>query len=248
MSKKKTPNTRSNSTTDERPSLGGESLLDNVRTLIRESEQRILSKLESIVVRMDKIDEKIDRIAAEQVRLDLELSKVKDIIVSQQQALEAHEGERRQLNLIFSGVPETDVEVGDEECLEDDEEKISFLCEKIDSEFCSRSIESYTRLGKRRLGINRLLKVKFTERSVRNATLYSQRKIREDQECVSSFGRVYINKDLSPLCRKEEKRLREVLHDEKKRASPETKCFLKAGKLFRNSEVIDSFDIKNQLF
>ena len=247
MGRNKTSNARSNFN-DDSPSTISESMLNDVRKLILESEQRILSKLENIVSRMNIIDEKIDKIATEQLRLDSEIQDVKKVVISQQRTLEEFEREKRQLNLIFSGVPEATVHVGDEHSFTDDEEKINFLCDLTLSNFDSDSIESCTRLGKPRSGSNRLLKVKFTERSVRNAILFSQKIIREDNDCATSFGRVYINQDSSPLYRKEEKRLRVSLHEKRRTASPDTNYFIKSGKLFCNGNVIDHADIANQLF
>lgn len=132
-------NTRSNSVTDagkqpNRASLSSVFSLADVKTLIQESESRIISKLESIVTRIIQIDEKIDRLKADQIRIDLEVNAVKRIVVAQQQAIETHETEKRQRNLIFSAVPEPDVLVRDDECeqyLKRDAEKVTFLCKTV---------------------------------------------------------------------------------------------------------------------
>ena len=246
--------TRSNSVTDgpskqaRRASIDGRLSLEDVKSLIQESENRIISKLECIVSRIDQIDKKIDRVQAEQVRLDLEMKSVKQVVLTQQRAIEAHEAEKRQLNLIFSGVPEKDIHFDDDTCLENDSEKAEFLCEEISADFEEHSIESCSRIGKPRQGQNRLLKVRFTDKSARNTALFSQKKLREKPSCIASFGRVFINKDSSPLLRKEEKRLRDEMHRLKRTASPDTKIFIRSGKLFCNSEIVDRIDIANQLW
>lgn len=242
-------NTRSNSVTEvSSKQIDTRFSLDDVKTLIQLSENRIISKLESIVSRIDKLDEKIDRVKAEQIRLDLEVEKVKQVVVAQQQTIEAHEAEKRQLNLIFSGVPEADVLISDDQCLSGDAGKVGFLCQEISSDFDGAAVESCSRLGKPRAGHNRLLKVKFARLSARDKILYSQKRIRENPKCASSFGRIFVNKDSSPLMRKEEKRLRDVMFQEKQKASPDTKFFIKSGKLFRNNDVIDRINFVNQLF
>lgn len=250
MSERKT---RSNSVTDasakqtRRVSLDKTLSLDEVKELVLESERRIISKLDTIVSRIDRLDEKIDRVQAEQIRLDLELKTIKEVVVTQQRAIETYEAEKRQANLIFSGVPEEDVSI-DGRCLKSDAEKVNFLCNVISDDFAEKSIESYSRLGRPGNGMDRLLKVKFNLQSTRNVTLSAQRKIRHDPSCVASFGRIYVNKDTSPLMRKEERRLRDVLFNARLKASPDTKLFIKSGKLFRDNEIIDRVDITNQLF
>ena len=55
----------------------------------------------------------------------------------------------------------------------------NWLCGKILTKLSSR-------LGKPKPGRNRLLKVEFNEESLRNSVLFSQKKLREDSECIRS--------------------------------------------------------------
>lgn len=69
---------------------------------------------------------------------------MKEVVISQQHTLEDYERERRQLNLIFSGIPAAALSVGGEHCFKDDESKVNFLCDQISSKFDSDSIASCT--------------------------------------------------------------------------------------------------------
>ena len=118
----------------------------------------------------------------------------------------------------------------------------------VSTDFDGDAIVSCVRIGKPKSGHRRLLKVKFADQSQRNLALYSQRKIRDDKQCVAVFGRVFVNKDSSPLLRKEEKRLRDKMFRLKEDSSPDCKVYIKSGKLFCNQRVVDTIDIANQLF
>lgn len=72
--------------------------------------------------------------------------------------------------------------------------------------------------------------------------------MREDSHCAVSFGRVFVIKDSSPLMRKEEKRLREEMACAKQNFSPDSKIYIRSGKLYCNHEVIGQINVANQLF
>ena len=225
--------------------------LEDVKTLILKSEERIISKLEEVVTRINQIERRIDHVQTEQISLGHEISSIKEVVIKQQRIIEKHEAEKRELNLIFSGVPESDITV-DDETFENDDEKIKYLCEEVIScwafDSVWDSITSCQRLGKKKNGHNRLIKVKFNDYDAKNSILRSQKAIRNNAKCVENFGLIYINKDSSLLMRNEEKRLRDALRQERRNAQPGTKCYIRSGKLFRNDDVIDQIDVANQLF
>ena len=68
------------------------------------------------------------------------------------------------------------------------------------------------------------------------------------QKIINVFGnKIYINDDRSYLCRKEDKRLRDVIHD-LRTLHPNHDVSLKNGKVWHDGLQVDEFDIKNQLF
>lgn len=222
--------------------------IDDIKAVVQESEARVVKRLDDIVSRITQLEDRFNSIQVEQARLDLELTSVKEIIVDQQKLIEKHEVESRQMNLIFNSVPETDVKIEDGFALNNDIAKIKYLCQEISDDFDDEDIESCVRLGRAANNRTRPIKVKFTKRSPRNLILYSQKKIRDNRNVVNSFGTVYINKDSSLLLRKEEKRLRDRMIDERAKSPPHTTFAIRSGKLYRNSILIDQVDIANQLF
>lgn len=221
--------------------------LSDVKFLITQSEERILSKLDTIVSSISALEKRFDAIQTEQIRLGLEITSVKDVIIKQQKQIETLEAEKRQMNLVFSNIPETNVNI-DDVTLDDDLSKLKFLCSEINECFDVDDINSHFRIGPRKTGQKRLLLVKFDDTETRNKILFAQRAIRESEKCKAGFGLVFINKDSTPLIRKEEKRLREKLKTMRSSCEPADKIYIKSGKLYKNSNVVDEVSIANQLF
>jgi hypothetical protein len=206
-----------------------------------------MARLDDIVNRINHIEERFEKLQCEQARLELQQDSMKTIIISQQEIIERHEAEIRKPNLLFNGVPESELVI-DGICLRDEIDKVKYLCGELSDEFDGQCIESCFRLGRVDKHRNRPIKVRFKSHEMRNEILYSQKKMRDDQDLVRSFGRIYVNKDSSPLVRKEEKRLRERLLSERSKAPPNTNLRLRSGKLYKDSVVIDQINFQNQLF
>ena len=176
------------------------------------------------------------------------MDSIKNVITSQQEVIEKYESEYRKQNLIINGVPEVELVAKDGTRLKDVVEKVNHLCEAISDDFDEDDIESCFRLGKVDKHRNRPIKVKFKSVDTRNTILYTQKQLRDNEELVSLFGRVYVHKDVSPLMQKEEKRLREVLKAERSKAPSNTNLRLRSGKLYKDNTVIDKINLENQLF
>lgn len=218
---------------------------DDFKRLIEESEARIMTRLQSIESSISSVESRFDSIQAAQVRLDLDLKNVKDVIVKQQEYIERIEKEKRECNLIFSGIPEKEVTFH-HELLSDDTEKVEALGQEIIESFSSSMIASCSRLG--RNGDKRPLLVKFYNTNVAKTILYQQKVLRDNHECKNSFGTIYANRDLPTLSRLEERRIRQHMKSIKEKATPNSKIYLKHGKLFVDREIVDQISIANQLF
>lgn len=222
--------------------------LDDVKSLIFESEERIMSKLDNLCSSISTLESKFDSIKTEQIRLGLEVKGIKEVILRQQEQIERLESDRRQKNLVFSGVPEGPLIVDDDTTLKNDLDKLEFLCEKIVETFDVDDIASCYRIGQKKGNRPRLLHVKFDDVRTRNSILFRQRPLRSDVECLELFGQVFINKDSTTLVRREEKRLRDRMKEIKNQSDKNDKIFIRAGKLFKNSTLVDEINIANQLF
>ena len=223
--------------------------IDDVKLLISQSEERIMAKLDNIVTSISNLETRLDKIQAQQANLGLEVKHINEVIVKQQEQIERLEFENRKSNLIYSGIPEAEIEIGDL-ILQNDIDKVQYLCDEFVDGGPDLNVISCMRLGKPRnggKGAARLLQVKFSSETIIKDVLSSQRKIRSDDECNKAFGHVYIKRDSSPLVRKEEKRLRDKMKQLRVSAGTNDRVYLRSGKLFYNAEVVDKVSVANQL-
>lgn len=226
---------------------GGPLTLESIQNLILQSEGRVMAKLANIETKISAIEFRLDMVQTEQMRLSSEVDKLKDVVVMQQKHIEQFETKNREKYLIFSGVPESSVSM-EEMTLGNDVEKISFLCDQIGSEIDSASIHDCSRIGPKEGNRTRLVRVKFNSVRARNFFLRSQRSLREDRKVRDAFGPIYINPDRSHLARKEDTRLREKMKKIRSTSSNPRDVFIRSGKLYVKSEIVDRVDIANQLF
>ena len=149
--------------------------LEEIRGLLSEMQKDLSSQLTDVLSKLEKLEKSVESIQANQVRLDNEISHIKEVIIGQQEYIEKMEAEKRKNNLIVHGVPESSVTVGDDD-LETDAEKIVHLMYVVDPD-ASPSIESITRIGRKETGKPRNLLVKFKCQGDRNRFLYGQEKL-----------------------------------------------------------------------
>ena len=204
-------------------------------------------KFDLLTSKITHLESVITEVKAVQVQQETDLSRIKDVIANQQSQIEAYEDRERRCNLIFSNVPETPISVNNES-IDDDKDKMLTLLNLIsppDQRVSEEDILEVTRLG--RGGKNpRILKVRVHDVRSRNDILRCSKNL-NSSPVRNSFGRVYVNKDMSFLRRREEKRLRE--HCKLLRSSyPDVPIRLRNGKLLFGMATKDCVDFRNQLF
>ena len=224
-------------------------LLD-IQKLIAESEERVIAhvnkKFDDLSSKIDCLEESIAAVKAVQVQQEADIAHMKDILVSQQTQIEAYEDRERRCNLVISNLPETDVTY-DKSILGDDYTKVKALVNSIVPEienFDDEDILETSRIG-RGGRFPRIVKVRLSDVNCRNKILRCSRNLNSDV-IRSSFGKVFINKDMSYLRRLEEKRLR-LRYKELKVIHP-AEARLRNGKLFLGPAIKDRVDFRNQLF
>ena len=218
--------------------------------LITGMEEKIMARLDKIESKISAIDDRLDLIQAEQLRVKTVVDQLKDTICVQQNQIEGMENHVRRFNAIFVNVPESDVRTSDGESLDNDLSKISYLCKEAaaTSEFEPKSIVSCARLGYPKKGHTRLIKVVFSSQSTKSEVLRSQRSLRDRPEVARAFGRVFVNHDSTPLARKENRRIRSKLKELQAAARDDDSIYIRHGVLYKNKVVVDKFNIANQLF
>jgi hypothetical protein len=226
------------------------SLLD-IQKLIAESEERIIKQFN---IKFDLLSEKIALIESAmsevkmvQVQQGSEIENIKNIIVSQQHQIENYEENERKCNLVISNLVETDVSFAGG-LLAGDEAKTLALANAIlppDVSLKKEDILESSRIG-RPGGRPRLLKVRLSEVRCRNVILRHSRNL-NSPTILNTFGRIFVNKDMSFLRRQEEKRLRDK-YREMKNSYPDSSVRLRDGKLFLGPAVKDRVDFRNVFF
>ena len=206
-----------------------------------------MEKLDIIIKRVDSLESKIELIQSNQIDLELQLKAAKDVITQQQKYIERQEILQRNLNLIVSNVSEKDIKY-EGNTLVNDMSKIEALCGSVYPDYEDTDIISVTRLGKASRGSDRPLKVTFRKSKCRDFMLFNQEQFIRQANRFPGSSKIYFNKDLPILSRNEDKRLREEARKNRLHANNDDKVFIKNGKLYKNHDVIDQFDIANQLF
>ena len=226
-------------------------LLD-VQRLLEQCEERITaklgSKLDLLTKKVDAIETSLSEVKAVQAQQEADITRIKEILVEQQHQVEAFEERARMDKLIFSNVPEGQVSFEGSN-LSSDLDKVKALVTSITSEedmsFDITDVEEVVRIGRGGGKSPRILKVCLADVQARNTILRSSRHLNSNV-IRSSFGRIYVNKDMSHLRRLEEKRLRDVFKVLKTQYPNEAR--LKNGILFLGSAIKDRVNYSNQLF
>ena len=233
----------------ETRSRSGSVQIEDMKELLQQLESRLSLQISKVFEKVESLEKSIDAIKANQVRLDVEVNNLKQIVLNQQKQIEKREIERRINNVVIQGIPESNVTV-DDESLSNDEEKILHLMEIAGvADPAPDSIESLSRLGKKLPNKNRSLLVRFDCKKDKDRFLFQQKRFRSSKSCVDNFGTIFVNRDSTFLMRKEQKRLRDKMKDLRNSSSGgNDRIFIKSDKLYHNDKIVDTVDISNQLF
>ena len=159
--------------------------LDDIKELLTGLEERLTLKISRVMERLDKLEKSVESIQTNQVSIDHQISSIKEIIIKQQQFIEKVEEEKRIKNVVIQGIPETSLSIEGED-LEDDEEKVAYLFDVINSDEEISGIESSFRIGRNTVGKPRQLIVKFKEKKDRNTLLFND--IYASLNCVENIS------------------------------------------------------------
>ena len=186
--------------------------------------------------------------------VEKELLTLKEVLIEHQKHIDKDERERRQNNIIVSGI-----------ICEDEEEindKIDTLFQKLEltNSAARRGITAVYRLGKKKLNDSeddyRQILIKFQNEKMRNDVLAKGKLLKEwgeegpDNFKDPSLGtkKVFINQDESPLSRKESYRLRNERNRLRDLAENRgKKIVIYKRKLLIDDVIVDEFKIENQI-
>ena len=137
-------------------SRSGSVQFDDLKDLLLQLEERLTDRISDVCRKIDGIEKSIESIQTNQVRLDNEMNKIKNVILEQQKFIERIEAEKRKYNVIVQGIPESDVSV-DGVVLKSDSQKVDFLTAMIDDSDRPKQIDSTICLRRPTYGQNRQL-------------------------------------------------------------------------------------------
>lgn len=248
--KASTPVTRS-----RKGSLKESVTIDDISALmdskLRESEDRmkkyIKDEITFLTEKIGKLENSLSSVQTECARLDQEFLKIKDVLINQQLQVEKNERRLREKNLIIQNIPEENISFGSEN-LTDDEDKLHYIIREAMVETKPENVVSLQRLGKRQHNKIRPLRVTLSDTKAKYKFLNKRRDVLMNNNIHKTFHeRIFINCDNSFLMQKEEFRLRQSLR-KLKSEHPTSPVFVRSGSLYLDGSVVDSVDVRNQLF
>ena len=251
MSTPKLSRTRKGSVKDLQGSKDNTSTSDDFASHLTALEERLKSffreEIKSIHDRLASIEGSVSSLKSETVRLDNEITQMRDIVLNQQLRIEKHEEFVRAKNLIVHNIPEKEVNTSLLK-LKNDVDKVAFLCDTVRIEIDTIDIEATQRLGRRNSDKPRPLKVSLRDKGKKFEMLNKRRNISSSDILVRTFGeKIFVNPDNSFLVQKEEARLRSELK-KLKAQYPHASLYIRSGSLYLDGEIVDKVNIKKQLF
>ena len=145
---------------------------DDVKQLFDRLEEKLSSQIAGVVVKIEGIEKSINALQVNQIRIDNEIDKVKEVIIKQQLYIERLEAEKRANNVVVNGVSESAVKTDDEE-LKTDKAKIEYLADTVNAD--GLEIETVFRIGRMNSKRPRPLLVRFSNKKDRNSFLFQQK-------------------------------------------------------------------------
>ena len=190
-----------------------------------------------------ELDESLNLLKKEILELRTSNEMMKNVIISQQLQIEKMELDKRACNLIIHGVQEATAKLPDKHMVDNILETIRSNCTDSDPP-TKFEVTNLRRIGKHINGTKpRPIVLTLTNRDNKNLILKKSKSLRN----VPGFSNVYLSADLPDLTRRENGRLR-MAFKQLKDSSSESSVLLRSGKLSIDGRIVDSFNIKNQLF
>ena len=169
------------------------------------------------------------------------------IIVNMQNSLNFVDGDKRNKNVIVSGLMEGDMNGLDnnDDNISGDKNKLCILLNKLDVADLNDDVLNnikHSRIGKERPGFHRLIKVELPTSHIRNDILKNTSKLKT---LSAPWDKIYIKKDLHPVYLKENQRLyKKMVELKAKDENKEKEVKIMKGKLLVDGVVVD----KNTFF
>lgn len=175
-------------------------------------------KIDDVISRVEALEKSNDEITplVSQVKLlekDLQdktgkIDILTNIIINMQKSINMIDFEERSTNVMISGLSETNITYqSDPETtviLKDDNDKVKHILNVLDTDVNAAHIRECNRIGQKKEGYTRLVKIKVTNKDQRKLILDNSAKLKQQ----AHLKKVYIKKDTHPVYVQETNRLR----------------------------------------
>lgn len=201
-------------------------LKDYTEALKKDIKKEIVDPLE---IRIELLENKLRQ---KEEKIDL----LSTVIINQQKALAYTDSAERGKNIIISGIPEAELESGSNK-YENDVDKIKAVFETIEIADSDTYKFSYKRLGEAKPNYNRVLKVTFDSKKIRDAVILKSKDLKDKGIPWKS---IYVKKDVHIVQQKENERMRKkkkYLSELEINKDKEVK--IQDGKLYVDNRLID---------
>ena len=191
--------------------------LRDILNIVKKLTDPILQKMEKLTKPLkDKTKANESKIALLEANLKEKESKIEamtQVIVNMQSSLTTIDAQKRNTNIIISGLPEQNLELGNGETLTNDEEKVKSLFDEMgvpENAIDDPDELEITRIGERKGNSIRLIKVNLKSKPKRDAVLEKSSTLKQK---AAPWNKVYVKKDLHPVYTRENQRLYKKMKD-----------------------------------
>ena len=223
---------------------GSELSANDIYTIVTAAMQGTNKKIDDlrndIQTKISTLENKVKILESENEKKDDDINVLKHTVISMQKTFNSMDQDERKTKAIIQHLPETDIDDTDSGVkLTNDIEKIHQICKFMEHNLDEDSIRNLdiSRIGKKREGMPRMIKIVFPNMNERDAFVKNSSKMKNAPDI---WKKVYIKKDQHPVYVAENNRLRKKMIDLRK--LPENKdkeVFIKDGKLTVNGNTVD---------
>ena len=220
---------------------------NSMRGIIREELNTIVAGVEKKIT--EKYDKKIQDVEDENERLKKENSEIKAALSEQQKFLERIRSEKTATNIFISGIP-NELEI-DEENTSDPSKIVSHVLKFVNPTIKPEDYKILKNFEPREGHDRHSAKINCSSLDIKKSIFKGCIKFK-DLPADSPLKKVFLKNEDTPLQKKENdrlfKKMRDLRAQEENPDDPANLYKIRSGKLYQNEEVIDTFNLENQLF
>ena len=214
-------------------------LLCIIQKQIKPIEERV-SKVEDDVKVINSVEKRVELLENELSIKQEKIDTLTTIIINMQKSINMIDFNERSSNIIIAGLSEEIINSPDGP-LNNDNEKVKHALSLINCTTISTEDFVYTRIGKPRENVHRMLKVKVVSKENRDRIMKNTAQLKNKDE---TWKKIYIKKDTHPVYIQETGRLRVKMKNLKSIPGNEDKVKIVDGNLEVDGKIVD----KNTFF